>query len=292
METQLAEWLSATLGRSVHRVRSLSFGITSELDLIEAEGELFVLRRYKDADEVARHPDRVVEELHALEAASAVFGDFVPRPIAFDRTGIVAGDPALLMTYVGGRPVIHDLDAALLVEPLARLHHAEADVRLPQYRHWFDLDRVRTPAWTSSPAAWRTLTDLVATPEPVVPVVFLHRDYHPGNLLWDGGRMSGIVDWVAACRGPAAADVAHTRCNLMLIDGSDAANRFLTEYKKTDPSYDHHPWWDAAELLTWDDDFAGVMAFNAFGAGLEVDLLRTRADAFAEMVAASAREAE
>ncbi len=43
--------------------------------------------------------------------------------------------------------------------------------------------------------------------------------------------MAGIVDCASACHGPTAVDMAHTRCNLM-IDGSEAAERFLLEYQK------------------------------------------------------------
>ncbi len=114
--------------------------------------------------------------------------------------------------------------------------------------------------------------------------MFIHRDFHPGNLLWRDGVLSGIVDWAFGCWGPQGAEVAHTRANLALVDGCAAADEFLAEYVRANPSYTHDPWWDAAELLTWDDDFTGVMAFNAFGAGLDVGLLRGRADDFARSV--------
>jgi hypothetical protein len=78
--------------------------------------------------------------------------------------------------------------------------------------------------------------------------------------------------------------VAHTRANLAVVEGGAAADRFLSVSARADPTYAHHPWWDAAELLTWDDDFSGVMAFNAFDAGLEVDVLRARADEYARSV--------
>jgi Ser/Thr protein kinase RdoA (MazF antagonist) len=55
--------------------------------------------------------------------------------------------------------------------------------------------------------------------------VFLHRDYHPGNLLWNDGSLSGIVDWAFSCRGPRGVDVAHTRWNLALVDIVAAAAR-------------------------------------------------------------------
>jgi aminoglycoside phosphotransferase (APT) family kinase protein len=287
MDAQIVGWLSEVLGPSFSRVRSLSFGITSELELLQVNGEMFVLRRYTDTELVERHPSLVADEVGSLAAARGVLGDLVPEAIAWDEGGVLAGQPALLMTYLPGAPLIHNLDPVLLVEPLTRLHAASVNVRLPKFRHWFDRQRVRVPVWSSSPETWKLLTELVATPEPHAPPAFLHRDFHPGNLLWAGGRMTGIVDWAFACQGPVAVDVAHTRCNLTMVDGLEAADRFLLEYTVANPSYEHNPWWDAAELLPWDDAFSGVMAFNAFGAGLDLQLLRSRADVFAEAVCRS-----
>ena len=67
--------------------------------------------------------------------------------------------------------------------------------------------------------------------------------------------VGSLIEGFRPCHGPAAVDVAHTRCNLMMVDGSEAAERFLVAYEMKDRSYQHHPWWDAAELLTWDDNF-------------------------------------
>jgi aminoglycoside phosphotransferase (APT) family kinase protein len=291
MDVQLVGWLSEVLGPSFRRVRSLNVGITSELEVLEADDNLFVLRCYADSHLIERHPTLIADEVKALEAAHVVLGDLVPRPIAFDQAGTLTGQPVLLMTYLRGEPVIHDLDPVLLVEPLVQLHSAQSVVDLAPFHHWFDPEQFQIPDWSSSPQAWSQLIDLVSTPEPRSPVTFLHRDYHPGNLLWEGGQMTGIVDWAFACHGPTGVDVAHTRCNLMMVDGSEAAERFLLAYEMKDPSYEHHPWWDAAELLTWDDEFSGLMAFNTFGAGLDVELLRSRADTFAEAISRSAGDA-
>jgi aminoglycoside phosphotransferase (APT) family kinase protein len=122
-------------------------------------------------------------------------------------------------------------------------------------------------------------------PEPEEQPGFLHRDYHPGNLLWDRGELVGIVDWPSSCCGPRGLDVAHTRGNLALVDGADAADAFLKAYVDLVPAYDHHPWWDVADLLSFDDDFRGVMAFTSFGARFDLDLLRSRADDWAGVLA-------
>lgn len=92
-------------------------------------------------------------------------------------------------------------------------------------------------------------------------------------------------NWPFSCRGPRGLDLAHTRGNLALVDDAGAAGRFLAAYRELVPDYTHNTWWDAGDLFSWDGDFAGVLAFNAFGANLNVELLRSRADAWAEVVA-------
>jgi aminoglycoside phosphotransferase (APT) family kinase protein len=125
----------------------------------------------------------------------------------------------------------------------------------------------------------------MAEPEPTWEPAFLHRDFHPGNLLWEQDELVGIVDWTLACRGPREAEIAHVRSNLALVDDVAAADRFLEAYTERVSGYQHHPWWDVAELFMWDSEFAGVMAFNAFGSRLTVELLRHRADLYARSVA-------
>ncbi len=290
MDARTADWLAGVLGSPVRVLRSLSFGMTSELELVEGAGELFVLRRYTAGDMLERHPSLVADEVRVLRSAHAVLGALVPEPVGFDAAGTDAGLPALVMTYVPGRPVIHDLDPARLVEPLTRLHAAPVPA-LPAFRHWHDPSLARVRAWSSDPGAWRGMAELVTQPEPAARHVFLHRDFHPGNLLWVDGALTGIVDWAFGCSGPEPADVAHTRCNLALVDGLAAAERFLDAYARANPGYVHDPWWDAAELLAWDDDFSGVLAFNAFGARLDVATLRSRADDFARRVGEQAEDA-
>jgi hypothetical protein len=64
-----------------------------------------------------------------------------------------------------------------------------------------------------------------------------------------------------------------------------AADAFLRAYCELVPTYDHHPWWDVADLFSGDDAFSGLIAFNAFGANLQVERLRSRADDWAQALA-------
>jgi aminoglycoside phosphotransferase (APT) family kinase protein len=286
MDERALHWVAGVLGaRRVHEVRSLTFGIVSDLRLVEADGRWFVLRRYLDDGLLEPHPALVLDEVTALRVARPILGPLVPEPVAFDPSGEAAGRPAMLMTYLPGTAQIHGLDPDRLAAPLAVLHTSAVPLELPGFHHWFEPDRLAVPVWTEAPGAWAALLDLVLGPEPVSPLVFLHRDFHPGNLLWAKGELVGIVDWPFACRGPRAVDVAHTRANLALVDGVGAADRFLEAYGALVSTHRHDAWWDAAELFTWNEDFSGVLAFNAFGAALDEGLLRSRADDYAAALA-------
>jgi hypothetical protein len=266
-------------------LQSLAFGVTSDLRLIEVDGTQLVLRRYLTNDVIDEDPEVIAHEAAALHAARSVLGNLVPEAIAFDVTGAEAGHPSLLMTFLPGRPIVHNLDPRRLAAPLVRIHQGGAPSGLPQFRHWFDLNNVAVPKWSRAPSAWTTLVAALHGPEPEGQAGFLHRDYHPGNLLWDTGELVGIVDWPVACCGPRGIDLAHTRGNLALVDGADAADAFLKAYVDLVPEYEHHPWWDVADLFSFDDDFRGVIAFNAFGAQFDLDLVRSRADDWAQVLA-------
>jgi Ser/Thr protein kinase RdoA (MazF antagonist) len=43
-----------------------------------------------------------------------------------------------------------------------------------------------------------------------------HMDFHPGNVLVDGGRVTGVVDWDGSCRGDRHFDLVTLRFDLAL----------------------------------------------------------------------------
>jgi hypothetical protein len=82
--------------------------------------------------------------------------------------------------------------------------------------------------------------------------VLVHRDFHPGNVLWQRGAVTGVVDWQAACTGPAVADVGHCRINL-LTAGTDAAVRFTAWWQHAAGTA-YHPWADVVTIIGFLDD--------------------------------------
>ena len=77
---------------------------------------------------------------------------------------------------------------------------------------------------------------------------FIHRDYHPANMLWSRGKLSGVVDWINACAGPPQVDVAHCRVNLVRLHGVDdrrTAFSARTRRHRGTSVADYDPYWDA-----------------------------------------------
>jgi Ser/Thr protein kinase RdoA (MazF antagonist) len=48
---------------------------------------------------------------------------------------------------------------------------------------------------------WERAAQISHGPAPRLPQVLLHRDFHPGNVLWRRGAVFRVVDWLGACTG-------------------------------------------------------------------------------------------
>jgi aminoglycoside phosphotransferase (APT) family kinase protein len=214
-----------------------------------------VLRRFVRLDWLAEEPDLASREAAALDVLAEV-GLPTPRLVAVDPDGSVAGEPSVLMTRLPGRvewdpPAVEGFLRAL-AEPLPVIHSVAVpgSASLPDYGP-YPLEMRRPPVWASRPDVWeRAISLFDARPPPACDRVFIHRDYHPGNVLWDGGRVTGIVDWVNASIGSPWADVGHCRVNIASELGQEATERFLDLYRavsgRTD---DYHPYWDISAAI-------------------------------------------
>lgn len=216
---------------------------------------LFTLERW-----LAQEPDLASHEAAALQAATHTglpvpeLIDFLPGP-APGQPGDPAGfgAPAVLMTRLPGRvellPTDEDRWLEVMARSLAALHDHPAPAFDWRYGSWVEPANVVVPAHATDPGLWEAA---VAAYEKWRPTergdTFLHRDYHAMNVLFDGAgrglRVTGVVDWVNACIGPAAADVAHCRIDLVKMKGVHAADRFLESYSAARGGFDYQPAWD------------------------------------------------
>lgn len=220
---------------------------------LDAAGGQLVLKLYRPDPE---EPDSAWREQRILDLLRETLLP-VPRVLAIDRDGSRAGWPALLMTRMRGRkrmhPRAHERWLHQLAALAARIHDLAVDEPdLPRYRLWGFEDDLGRPGWWRDGGAWRAAVEVFHGPMPEETWCFIHRDFHPGNVLWQGDIVSGVVDWLHGCWGPPSADVGHCRLNLWLDNGPMSAQRFLDEYRKLrpgPPAYDRY--WDVAAAMSW-----------------------------------------
>lgn len=260
------EWLARATGiePSALRLTRMRGATSSTLHLVSdanrPAGPRFVLRLFTLAPWLAEEPDLAPHEVAALAEARRT--DLtVPEPLDFlpgpsrdhpdDPAGF--GVPAVLMSFVPGRVELDPADERAWLREAARslvaIHGHEAPGFPWRYRSWVQAGNVAVPSWSRRPAVWEAAIEAYAAWRPApAEDTFLHRDYHPTNLLFEGGgsgiRVSAVVDWVNACTGPAAADVSHCRVDLLQMKGPAAAADFLEHYRDLRGTFDYDPVWD------------------------------------------------
>ncbi|RNI24765.1 phosphotransferase family protein [Flexivirga caeni] len=172
-----------------------------------------------------------------------------PEVIAADPNGQETGVPAVLMTALPGGVVWDppELDPWIdaLIDTMTAIHSIPVAPGVREWEAYAPQDA--PPAWTRHRSAWEAAISAYEDERPRGHRVFLHRDFHPGNILWHAGSVSGVVDWVSSCAGPAEEDVAHCRVNLARHHGQAVADRFLQRWLNVTDRSEYHPYWD---LLT------------------------------------------
>jgi aminoglycoside phosphotransferase (APT) family kinase protein len=250
-------WLAAALNAAPDEVliAPMAGATSSSVYAVRAtSGVDAVLRLFDNVAWLADEPDLVSHEAAALGEAGRA-GCPAPRLIAWSSDDVGFGAPALLMSRLSGEVLLLSSDEAdwigRLAFALAAIHrHPGGDLRWT-YFPWCDPATAVVPAWSTEAAAWQRAIAIARGPAPEAPTVFIHRDFHPVNVLWQAGEISGIVDWVNACRGPASVDVAHCRSNLAFMYGAPVAEAFLAAYLRATPGFRHNPYWDVVSLLDW-----------------------------------------
>jgi aminoglycoside phosphotransferase (APT) family kinase protein len=225
--------------------------------VVESDGQRrsLVLRRFTNREWVRREPDVAVREAASLQHATRA-GLPAPALIATDRDGSYCGVPATLVALMPGSVVLQPdkdnwpewLDG--LARAAAQIHRVDAAGFRWSYRRYNEGESLAVPGWSKHPEAWRRAIDVVHTAAPSYRSCFVHRDYHPSNVLWSNGRVSGVVDWVNGCRGPAGIDVAWCRHNLANLHGVSAADDFLAAYIAAAGSdFRYEPYWDLMSVV-------------------------------------------
>jgi aminoglycoside phosphotransferase (APT) family kinase protein len=203
--------------------------------------------------------DREAAALERLERIAPTIP--APRVMGAAVHGEAGEVPAILLTRLPGRPRPHDVAPpavaiAWLAEQLVEIHAVDESMRevAPPFELFYELRRLAPPHGTRRPDIWNRALELAGTEPPPRPLTFLHRDYHPGNILWVGPNLTGIVDWTGASWGPPAADLGHLRANLAMDHGPAIANFATAAYRAAGGTDYDSAWWDGRMLLDWGPD--------------------------------------
>lgn len=241
----------------VQRVRALRGGESSAVHLLQLEGAggertRVVLRRYV-LDWITAEPWTPRNETVVLRWLTHS-NVLAPELLAADLNGSVSGTPAIVMTALPGRldwePQDFDQWQARLVTALQEIHAVPLSAELQPFAP-YPAEHTIPPRWTRHQWAWELALELYeqGPPGPTAST-FIHRDFHPGNVLWTRGQITGVVDWVNGCAGPAEADVAHCRENIARQLGQGAADHFLVTWLSATGVQEFHPYWDLTNILS------------------------------------------
>lgn len=238
-------WVSRHLeaGERIVRTEALHGGITAEMRRLtigtrDGGTRDLVLRTFVN---VKHAEDWLNREAGALTLCT---GTGVPAPglVAVDPTAAHCEYPSLLMTHLAGRTVLDDegleTRVPLLARQLVAIHALRPAERPREYVALTTADTVVTPKGADA-AAWAAAIDVIRKAAPPYEGRFLHRDFQPGNVLFDvppprpaGARITGVVDWAATSWGPTDLDVAHCSTNLALLHGPAWGLRFAEAYEE------------------------------------------------------------
>lgn len=248
------EWLQRAIGgdRQPLNIARMMGSSSSSIYLVQREaGRRFVLRVLDNRAWLAEEPDLAEHEAAALEEVRGA--DLkAPQVLGYSGEDVGFGAPVVLMSYIEGQielfPADFDGWIAALAGELAAIHRHRG-VGFPwTFQSWAERSIAAPPEWTRVPRLWEQAIARFHAGEPPYDPCFIHRDYHPMNVLWQDGVISGVVDWINACRGSCGVDVAHCRTNLAAMRGPEAADQFLSSYR-TSGGRPFDPYWDIDSLI-------------------------------------------
>jgi aminoglycoside phosphotransferase (APT) family kinase protein len=250
-------WAGAALGHEVDEAAPITGGITGAMWHVVA-GDAEVVLRWLDPahPHAADAPDWVLREALGCRAVTAAPLP-APRLVASDLDGRATGGWANLTTHLPGAVRLDRLGPAA-IEALAQVavavHAVRVDepLRPPPFASWVPTP-VRVPSWSRRPALWAEAIERHEQPAPATPQHLVHRDFHPGNVLWEGDAVTGLIDWAEAAWGPSDLDVAHAAANFAMLHSLDDALAFTAAYERQggrlDPDPEARRYWTSLDAL-------------------------------------------
>jgi aminoglycoside phosphotransferase (APT) family kinase protein len=199
-------------------LRRLTGGLEADTFSFRLTDQRFVVKIY------VNDGGRSLTEFENLAAVS-IATVATPEPVLLDAAGAWFGSPAIVMTALTGKPDMHPNDRQLWIhdaaEALASIHSISANrsihARSPRWQRW----RPSVEAMKDDSLLTDSLLTRLHEQAVRLPTVVSHDDYNPGNLLFENGHLSGVVDWADITIEPRQAAVALFRHFLAIHPGGD-----------------------------------------------------------------------
>ncbi|MYW69942.1 phosphotransferase [Streptomyces sp. SID8379] len=275
-------WVEGSLrpGERIRAVQTLRGGWTSQmrrLDVERIEGSQGIPGEEEPYSLVLRSFVRPFFVKHAkglltreAEILQLLAGTAVPaaRLHGVDASAENCDHPSLLMSLLPGSVRLDAPDIERRAELLARQLAVIHGLRVPEgdrprtYQAWTSPERVRLPESSRRMDVWQRAVEVIRRPPPAHRSCFLHRDFHPGNVLFTGEgaglTVTGVVDWVETSWGPADLDVAHCSTALALLHGvpvgMQLADRYLAVGGTLSDAPADHLYWRVLDALAFAPD--------------------------------------
>jgi aminoglycoside phosphotransferase (APT) family kinase protein len=246
-------------GSRLLRVRPMTGGISAQTTSLVFTGpdgttERVIVRQHGAVDR-ARNPDIARDEFRLLEIVRAR-GVAAPAPIHVDASGALFPAPVIVIASVEGEPGLPEGETDAWInqaaEQLARMHRITASNELdflPGKRTAFAPRHERLDD-SMREGIIRQVLEEIHPPAPGERPTLLHGDFWPGNVLWNEGRLTAVIDWEDAAVGDPLADLGTIRLELLWAAGPEAMDRFTERYRQlTDRDFAGLPFWDLMAAL-------------------------------------------
>jgi aminoglycoside phosphotransferase (APT) family kinase protein len=218
----------------------------------------FVVRIYREYPRgSAEAVSRELVTLTALSRASVL----APAPILADPGGEILGEPLIVMSFLPGAPLPPSGDAQSWAERMADalvgIHSVPLDVLPSDFRRGEAPHERVARIIAKPPEQPDALWDSVAAALPRAaaartpnPPTLIHGDFWFGNTIWDGGRLTGIIDWDGARIDDPALDVSIARNDIVLFSGVRTAQSFVERYERARGPLAGLAYWDLVACLS------------------------------------------
>ncbi len=253
-------------GGELIRAWDLPGGVSAQVTALElgrADGQVrkVVVRRHGEAD-LKQNPHVAADEFKLLQCLRAAQLP-APEPYLLDESGELFPAPYIVVEYIEGSTDFAPSglpDALLqLACGLAAIHNVDISTFdlscIPDNDKIYGAKIATRPALTDESLQEGRIRDILEAAWPLPrrnKDALLHGDFWPGNVIWNDGRLAGIIDWEDARTGDPLADLGNSRLEVLWAFGVDAMRSFTGHYMSAAaPGLDYTdlPYWDLCAAL-------------------------------------------